>query len=110
MSGDTSGIAEVPKHAPDPPQDPVAGPAGGSVARRRTKRILIVLSGMMVLVIGSTVAVAGYWYYRINHNIKGAPLHGAAPGQMGSAQIIQPTPDAYGNLPVNILLIGTDTR
>lgn len=110
MSGDTSGIAEVPKHAPDAPQGAVAGTAGGSAARRRTKRILMVLAGMMVLVIGSTVAAAGYWYYRINHNIKGAPLHGAAPGQMGSAQIIQPTPDAYGNLPVNILLIGTDTR
>ena len=113
MSGDTSGIAEVPKHAPDPPQGAVPGPAGtvgSSVARRRAKRMLIVLSGMMVLVIGGTVAAAGYWYYRINHNIKGAPLHGAAPGQMGSAQIIQPTPDAYGHLPLNILLIGTDTR
>ncbi|MFL6115709.1 MAG: LCP family protein [Catenulispora sp.] len=110
MSGDTSGIAEVPKHAPDAPQGAVADTAGGSLARRRAKRMLVVLAGMMVLVIGSTVAVAGYWYYRINHNIKGAPLHGAAPGQMGSAQIIQPTPDAYGNLPLNILLIGTDTR
>ncbi|MFD0631425.1 hypothetical protein ACFQ9X_07075 [Catenulispora yoronensis] len=37
----------------------------------------MVLAGMMVLVLGSTVAYAGYWYYRINHNIKGAPLHGA---------------------------------
>src|ERR1041385_3799183 len=94
MSGDTSGIAEVPKHAPDPPQGAVAGTAdtmSGSLARRRVKRMLMVLAAMMVLVIGSTVAVAGYWYYRINHNIKGAPLHGAAPGQMGSAQIIQPT-------------------
>ncbi|GAA1960659.1 LCP family protein [Catenulispora subtropica] len=116
MSGDTPGIAEVPKHAPD------AGPDGGGpalggtapvrVARRRARRILMVLSGMMVLVIGSTVAYAGYWYYRINHNIKGAPLHGAVvpPEQLASGGVIQPTPDAYGNLPINILLIGTDTR
>ena len=115
MSGDTSGIAEVPKHSPDLPQDGAALPEGtapGSVARRRVRRILMVLSGMLVLVLGSTVAYAGYWYYRINHNIKGAPLHGAVvpPDQLASGGVIQPTPDAYGNLPVNLLLIGTDTR
>ena len=72
----------------------------------------MVLSGMLVLVIGGTVAYAGYWYYRIDHNIKGAPLHGAVvpPDQLASGGIVQQTPDAYGNLPVNILLIGTDAR
>jgi LCP family protein required for cell wall assembly len=115
MSGDTSGIAEVPKHSPDAPRDGAGLPGGiapVSVARRRARRILMVLSAMLVLVIGSTVAYAGYWYYRINHNIKGAPLHGAVvpPDQLSSGGIFQPTPDAYGNLPINILLIGTDTR
>ena len=113
MSGDTADIAGEPKHAPDTPQ-PVAEVRK---ARRRVKRILMVLSGMLVLVIGGTVAYAGYWYYRINHNISGAPLHGAVvngevvpPEQMPSASIIEPTPDAYGNLPINILVIGTDAR
>ncbi|GAA2044916.1 LCP family protein [Catenulispora yoronensis] len=112
MSGDTSGIAEVPKHSPDVPQGAGRGTAAAGAGRRRARRILMVLAGMMVLVLGSTVAYAGYWYYRINHNIKGAPLHGAVvpPEQLASGGIIQPTPDAYGNLPVNILLIGTDTR
>ncbi|NUP47276.1 MAG: LCP family protein [Catenulispora sp.] len=114
MSGDTSGIAEIPKHSPDGAPDPAAlgGAVPGGVARRRVRRILMVLASMMVLVLGSTVAYAGYWYYRINHNIKGAPLHGAVvpPDQQASGGLIQPTPDAYGNLPINILLIGTDAR
>jgi LCP family protein required for cell wall assembly len=73
----------------------------------------MVLSGMLVLVIGGTVAYAGYWYYRIDHNIKGAPLHGAVvpPEQVPSMSIFTPTPDpATGTVPINILLIGTDAR
>jgi LCP family protein required for cell wall assembly len=118
MSDDTSGITAdatsadeewVPKHAADTPQD---GVAAGSRARRRVKRTLMVLSGMLVLVIGGTVAYAGYWYYRIDHNIKGAPCSGAVvpPGQVPGGGLIPETPDAYGNLPINILLIGTDAR
>jgi LCP family protein required for cell wall assembly len=81
------------------------------MARRRVKRTLMVLAGMLVLVIGGTVAYAGYWYYRIDHNIKGAPLHGAVvPPDQGPNGIVQETPDAFGNLPINILLIGTDAR
>ena len=121
MSDDTSGIAEdtttgaawVPKHGPATSQDATSeGRQDGSKVRRRVRRTLMVLSGMMVLVIGGTVAYAGYWYYRINHNIKGAPLHGAVvpPDQLGSGSIVQETPDPYGNLPINILLIGTDAR
>ena len=115
MSDDTSGTADdetsdaawIPKHSSVAP----AGGKGGTT-RRRVKRTLMILSGMLVLVIGGTVAYAGYWYYRIDHNIKGAPLHGAVvpPDQMGSGEIVQPTKDPYGNVPINILLIGTDAR
>lgn len=119
MSDDTSGIADgtsgaawVPKHSPATPQDAISGLAEGGKAKRRVKRTLMIISGMLVLIIGGTVAYAGYWYYRLDHNIKGAPLHGAAvpPDQNPSAGIIPETPDPYGNLPVNILLIGTDAR
>ena len=119
MSDDTSGIAEdasdtawVPKHGPATPLDAVADPGqGSSKTRRRVKRTLMILSGMLVLVIGGTVAYAGYWYYRIDHNIKGAPLHGAVvPPDQASGGVVQPTPDPYGNVPINILLIGTDAR
>ncbi|MEZ0113387.1 LCP family protein required for cell wall assembly [Catenulispora sp. EB89] len=110
MSEDTSGIADdsssaswVPKHSQD------GTPGAQSATRRRVKRTLMIISGMLVLVIGGTVAYAGYWYYRIDHNIKGAPLHGAVvpPNQLS---VVQPTPDPYGNVPINILLIGTDAR
>ncbi|WP_194919052.1 LCP family protein, partial [Catenulispora rubra] len=110
MSEDTSGIADdsssaswVPKHGQD------GTPGARSATGRRVKRTLMIISGMLVLVIGGTVAYAGYWYYRIDHNIKGAPLHGAVvpPNQLS---IVQPSPDPYGNVPINILLIGTDAR
>ena len=110
MSEDTSGIADdasgpswAPKHAQD------GTPGARSAARRRVKRTLMIISGLLVLVVGGTVAYAGYWYYRIDHNIKGAPLHGAVvpPNQLS---VIQPTPDPYGDVPINILLIGTDAR
>ncbi|MEY9934714.1 LCP family protein required for cell wall assembly [Catenulispora sp. GP43] len=121
MSDDTSGIAEddtsgtawVPKHSSGTPQDAAAAGPQASRTRRRVKRTLMVISGMLVLVIGGTVAYAGYWYYRLDHNIKGAPLHGAVvpPDQLASGGgIVQPTPDPYGDVPINILLIGTDAR
>jgi len=119
MSDETSGIADdaastvwLPKHGPDTSAVGVAQGVKSGTARRRVKRTLMVLSAMLVVVLGSTVAVAGYWYYRIDHNIKGAPLHGAVvpPDKMVSGSIVQETPDAYGNLPINILLIGTDAR
>ena len=105
--GETSGTAWIPRHAQG--RSP-AGTGDAGKARRRVKRTLMVISGMLVLVVGGTVAYAGYWYYRIDHNIKGAPLHGAAPDQLASAGIVQPTPDPYGDVPINILLIGTDAR
>ena len=113
IDGDTSSTAWVPKHSSATPQDGTAATAQAGKTRRRVKRTLMVLSGMLVLVIGGTVAYAGYWYYRIDHNIKGAPLHGAVvpPEQLASGGgIVQPTPDPYGDVPINILLIGTDAR
>ncbi|MEY9909241.1 LCP family protein required for cell wall assembly [Catenulispora sp. MAP12-49] len=113
IDGDTSSTAWVPKHSSATPQDGTAATAQAGKTLRRVKRTLMVLSGMLVLVIGGTVAYAGYWYYRIDHNIKGAPLHGAVvpPEQLASGGgIVQPTPDPYGDVPINILLIGTDAR
>jgi LCP family protein required for cell wall assembly len=113
IDGDTSSTAWVPKHSSATSQDGTAATAQAGKTRRRVKRTLMVLSGMLVLVIGGTVAYAGYWYYRIDHNIKGAPLHGAVvpPEQLASGGgIVQPTPDPYGDVPINILLIGTDAR
>ncbi|BFO22130.1 LCP family protein [Streptomyces sp. KM77-8] len=58
---------------------------------------------LALLIIGT--AGAGYLYYRqLNHNIKKDALN------LGETKIAQPTPNAAGQTPLNILLIGSDAR
>ncbi len=53
----------------------------------------------------SRVGGAGYLYYRqLNDNIKKDPLN------LGDAKVAEPTPNAAGQTPLNILLIGSDAR
>lgn len=84
------------------------GPRGrrraGARPRRRRGRILRWTSGVLaVLVLGT--AGAGYLYYRhLNGNIKTAKLN------LGEHKVAGPTPNAAGQTPLNILLIGSDAR
>jgi LCP family protein required for cell wall assembly len=58
---------------------------------------------MAVLILGT--AGAGYLYYRhLNGNIKKDDLN------LGENQAAKPTPNAAGQTPLNILLIGSDSR
>ncbi|MFF3273398.1 LCP family protein [Streptomyces chrestomyceticus] len=95
--------------------DPGPSPADGSEpeakgtrrARRprsRTRRILrwsaITLA---VLIVGT--AGAGYWYYEhLNSNLRKDAL------DLGSGGLEKPEPNAFGQTPLNILLLGSDGR
>lgn len=103
--GERDGASGLPVY----PQDEYAAPPGVAPGRanRRTRRILVGIGAFMVVVIGSTAAYAGYWWYRIDHNFTKAPLHAAV---TPVPDVVKETPDAFGNLPLNILVIGTDAR
>src|SRR5438034_1491245 len=75
--------------------------------RRNARRLVVWLGAGMAVLIASTAAYAGYWWYRIDHNFTKAALHGAVNGVQG---VVAATPDAFGNTPMNILVIGTDQR
>ncbi|MGI5426278.1 LCP family protein [Streptomyces sp. CA-179760] len=77
-------------------------PPGGRAPRRRRalKWSALVLA---VLILGT--AGAGYLYYRhLNGNIKKDTLN------LGDSKVAAPTPNAAGQTPLNILLIGSDAR
>ncbi|MEV0639992.1 LCP family protein [Streptomyces sp. NPDC050619] len=60
-------------------------------------------STLAVLILGT--ATAGYLYYQhLNDNIKQADLN------LGDNKVPEPTPNAKGQTPLNILLIGSDAR
>ncbi|NEB82186.1 LCP family protein [Streptomyces sp. SID14478] len=83
---------------------PLGHRRAGARPRRRRNRILGWTAGVVaVLVLGS--AGAGYLYYEhLNSNIKTDKLN------LGEHKVAKPTPNAAGQTPLNILLIGSDSR
>ncbi|MFG3123822.1 LCP family protein [Streptomyces sp. NPDC048201] len=72
--------------------------------RRRAGRVLRWTALALALLLLGT-ATAGYLYYRhLNHNLAKAPLN------LGDNPRPSATPDAAGRTPLNILLIGSDSR
>ncbi|CAL9551645.1 Polyisoprenyl-teichoic acid--peptidoglycan teichoic acid transferase TagU [Streptomyces sp. enrichment culture] len=86
-----------------------AGDAGdgedsGPRPRRRRGRALRWTAITLAVVICGT-AGAGYLYYRhLNSNIKKDELN------LGDSKVAEPTPNAAGQTPLNILVIGSDAR
>ena len=72
--------------------------------RRRTLKILGLSTAGVVVVAGSGL---GYLYFHLLGNIKTAPLY---TGTDKAAAVGVEKPDAFGRTPLNILLIGSDTR
>ncbi|MFE7762640.1 LCP family protein [Streptomyces sp. NPDC057438] len=73
-------------------------------AKPRRRRMLRWSATVLAVVILGT-AGAGYLYYRhLNGNIKKEKLN------LGDTKIAEPTPNAAGQTPLNILLIGSDAR
>ncbi|MGP2436953.1 LCP family protein [Streptomyces sp. JW3] len=89
-----------------PPGDGDPGNEGthGHRPRRRRRRALRWTAITLAVVICAT-AGAGYLYYRhLNGNIEKAELN------LGDSKVAAPTPNAAGQTPLNILVIGSDAR
>ncbi|QFQ97897.1 LytR family transcriptional regulator [Streptomyces phaeolivaceus] len=89
--------------------DGAGGDGGGrgrakTAGRPRRRRALRWSATVLAVVILGT-AGAGYLYYEhLNGNIKKEKLN------LGDTKIAEPTPNAAGQTPLNILLIGSDAR
>jgi LCP family protein required for cell wall assembly len=102
------GAPEAPERAErtgDSPGDD--GDSGAEAGRRRPRKGRRVLRwtavGLAVLLVGT--AGAGYVYYEhLNDNIKKDVLN------LGDNKVAAPTPNAAGQTPLNILVIGSDAR
>ncbi|GAA4804494.1 LCP family protein [Streptomyces ziwulingensis] len=83
-----------------------AGPGaggGGRTPRRRRRALRWTAVTLAVLICGT--AGTGYLYYRhLNGNIKKDVLN------LGDHKVAEPTPNAAGQTPLNILVIGSDAR
>ncbi|NEY35928.1 LytR family transcriptional regulator [Streptomyces sp. PRKS01-65] len=81
------------------------GYAGGGrpASRRRHRALRWTAVTLAVLILGA--AGSGYLYYRhLNGNIEKDPLN------LGDSKVAAPTPNAAGQVPLNILVIGSDAR
>ncbi|MDT0270727.1 LCP family protein [Streptomyces sp. DSM 44915] len=101
-----AGTAEgAPGGAPEPAP---AGRRAQRAARRarkpRWRRVLVWTAGSLAfLLVG--VAVAGYLYLEhLNGNLTKKPR------SLGGTELAEPTPNAEGQTPLNILLMGSDSR
>nr|WP_234308595.1 LCP family protein [Streptomyces sp. NRRL F-4428] len=81
-----------------------AGPGSARPARRGRRRVLRWVSSVLSLLILATAA-AGYLYYRhLNGSIQTDALN------LGENKLGGSKPNAFGQTPLNILLIGSDAR
>ncbi|WP_167501955.1 LCP family protein [Streptomyces malaysiensis] len=82
------------------------GPGGGQGRPKRSRGVRILrwtALTLAVLILGA--AGAGYFYYEhLNGNLKKEDL------DLGDSKIGKPEPNAAGQTPLNILLIGSDSR
>ncbi|MEE4544984.1 LCP family protein [Streptomyces sp. V4-01] len=104
----------APRGGDDTPDHPSAEPSGGrpgepgdgggaprSGRRRLFRWLTLGLSAAVLL----TAAAGALVYLRLNGNIRDLPLFGGIGGDAGTER-----PDAFGRTPVNVLVIGSDTR
>lgn len=98
---------EVPAGDGDVPDSSGGHRKGGRPRRRKGGKGRKVLRwtalSLAVLIVGA--AGAGYWYYEhLNGNLRKAPR------SLGGSGLKKPDPNAFGQSPLNILLLGSDGR
>ncbi|MER5944904.1 LCP family protein [Streptomyces sp. NPDC001904] len=76
----------------------------GTRAKRRGFRILRWTAGTLAVLVLATAGAGYLWYRHLNSNIKTDKLN------IGEHRAAKPTPNAAGQTPLNILLIGSDSR
>ncbi|WP_198045511.1 LCP family protein [Kitasatospora mediocidica] len=93
--------------APPPPTGGRAATrkAGGGKGRKKPRRVLRIVAFTSAGAVLVTAGVGAFVYEKLNGNIKSAPLFAGASGDAGHEK-----PDAFGRTPINILVIGSDTR
>ncbi|WP_308345564.1 LCP family protein [Streptomyces sp. ISL-94] len=105
-AGDISGGGAGAPGTVPPPRGgsrPARRPAGRPTRRGRRRVLRWVSSVLSLLILGT--AAAGYLYYRhLNSSIKTDPLN------LGETKLGGSKPNAFGQTPLNILLIGSDAR
>ncbi|GAA5211663.1 LCP family protein [Streptomyces thinghirensis] len=85
-------------------EEPDGGAEAGRRRPRRGRRVLRWTAVTLAVLIAGT-AGAGYLYYEhLNDNIKKDALN------LGDNKVAAPTPNAAGQTPLNILVIGSDAR
>ncbi|MFJ9427946.1 MULTISPECIES: LCP family protein [Streptomyces] len=110
MRGEVPAVEDTTSLAPREPATPAdegRGTDDGRDVKGRRRRRVLRWSAVVLAVVISGTAGAGYLYYRhLNGNIKKDPLNIGAPGDRAN----RVRANAAGQTPLNILLIGSDAR
>ncbi|MFP3119180.1 LCP family protein [Streptomyces koyangensis] len=72
--------------------------------KRRKRRILAWTAAGLALTLVAAGTAGWFYYQHLNDNLDRKPLH------IGKSRAPEPTPNAAGQTPLNILLIGSDAR
>ncbi|WP_329129351.1 LCP family protein [Streptomyces sp. NBC_01476] len=108
LDGEPSGPGRLPPRGEGEPElegggeGEAAERAGPRSMRQRVARWVTVGLSVAVLL---TAGAGAFVYFRLNGNIRDMPLFGGIGGDAGRER-----PDAFGRTPLNVLVIGSDTR
>ncbi len=103
-----AGKSQAQRHGRAAAMAPAAGSGRAAARKGRQKpkrRVLRVLAYSTAGLVLLTAGVGGYLYTTLSGNIKSSALFAGTSGDAGHEK-----PDAFGRTPINILVIGSDTR
>ncbi len=89
---------------PSPWAEQIAGRTAARARLRRRRIVRTIVLGVAALLV-VTVGLGGYLYVHLNRNLRSVPLFAGTSGNAGTEAV-----DPFGRSPINILLIGSDSR